>query len=138
MVVEELMRPVKASIFHTQSVHDAAHAVTPGGALVVRDLSHRPIGLITEDDIMVTATQDPESWTKRRCAHLMRPIEGGIHRSHSVDAVMERYRQGETYPMLVFDGDSAVGVLYPSAVFQWSAGNRTAGPHTSADASIPN
>ena len=130
--VHELMSPVDASVSHTQSLHDAAQGMVPGGAMVVLDLSHRPIGLITEDDLTVIAGQDPRGWEKRRCAHLMRPVEGSLSMEHPVEAVLRRYRQGETFPMLVFNADSVVGILYPSAVFQWRHRQQPAGLEAAA------
>lgn len=125
--VHELMSPVEACLLSTQSLSEAAGRIVPGGAVVVLGLSHRPVGLITESDLRLTSEQDPQGWMKRRCAYGMRPVEDGVRTDDPIEGVLWRYRQGETLPMPVLNGDAAVGVLYPSAVFQWCAERQPSG-----------
>lgn len=121
IAVHELMSPLGATVLHGQSLAEAHEKFLTGQPVVVLGLADRPIGLIGSDDLTMHAESDPEGWTNRRCAYAMTPIEGFVSVDDAVDGVLRRYRQGETVPMPVLRQDTAVGILYPAAVFQWHA-----------------
>lgn len=130
---QDLMEPIAAMIYHTQSLKDAAQRLTPGGVLVVLDLEYCPIGLLTDEDLSTSIKQDPQGWADRRCASLVHRIEACVGMDHPIEGVLKRYRQGETAPMLVINGVTVVGVLYPSAVFEWRTEHQPAALNTTSE-----
>lgn len=119
-VVSDLMSPIDSTIGLMRSLQDAAHAMDPAEeAVVVVSLAGDPIGFLSAEDLRVVAFQDPEGWEQQRCSSLMQFCEERIRLDHSVEGVIQQYREGGTRPLLVFNGDTAVGLLHPSAVRQW-------------------
>lgn len=118
--VHELMLPIERTISVTQSLDDAARLVsgteTPA---VLLDLSHQPVGLITQSALASAAAEDPERWKRRRCAGLAQSPVDFLTPENSIESVLSRYRDGEATPLLVVDGGQAVGILHQDDVFAW-------------------
>ena len=120
--VRELISPLAATVWWTQSVEDAArHIEADAEAVVVLDLSNRPVGVITQADVDQITSQHPQTWAKKRCACLARSSEHRVRPEHSIEGVIWRYQQEDIQPLLVSNGDEAVGVLHPGAVLRWCA-----------------
>lgn len=94
---------------------------------MVLNLSSRPVGLITEADIDHLAQQEPATWERKRCACLMRSSPVHLQLGDSLEDIIACYQSGHMRPLLVFDATEAVGIVYPSTVFQWCASHYPAG-----------
>lgn len=118
--VRQLMSPVERAISVTQSLDEAARLVceTQAPAVLV-DLSHQPVGLITESSLAAVAARDPERWSRRRCACLVQSAADFLTPEESIESVLGRYRDGEATPLLVLEGNRAVGILHQDDVFTW-------------------
>lgn len=129
--VNQLMSAITSNLFVTQSLQEAEALVcdgnTSGGetAALVNDLSHRPVGLITEADLAEIAARHPGDWRKKRCACLLTEDLDFLRPEHDIEGVLERYRADDVRPLLVLEGDDPVGVVYPPAVFAWCAEQRS-------------
>lgn len=119
-VVSELMSPISATIGMDDTLQDAATKVTEGReTLVVVSLQGAPIGFVSARDVRTAAWQDPHRWWAKRCASLVQICENSLHPAHTVEMAIQRYRDEGVKPLLVFDGDAAVGLLDPHAVRRW-------------------
>lgn len=117
MQVYELMSVAPRRIWMTQSLPDAVSLFDhQNPAVVVVDLQNRPVGLITKAAISREATNSPDRWSKVRCAHLMEPLTNHLRPDDSIEGVLALYRDGGPRPLLVFNGDHPIGVLYPEYV----------------------
>ncbi len=118
--VRELMSPIERAIMVTQSLEEAEGLVsgTEAPALLL-DLSHKPVGLITESSLAAMAAQDPERWSRRRCACLVQSPADFLTPEESIESILGRYRDGEVKPLLVLKGGQAVGILHQDDVFTW-------------------
>lgn len=129
--ISEVMSPVAATIFVTQSVEDAAALVSGGKAsggetaVLVLGLSHQPMGLITGAELTEIAARRPGDWKKTRCACLVSGDLDFLRPDDSVEGLIGRYRADGTKPLLVLNGPDPVGIVYPEAVFAWNAGGRS-------------
>ncbi|MCH8566555.1 hypothetical protein LTH96_12605 [Nesterenkonia sp. LB17] len=118
--VSDLMSPVESVVSVTASLSDAAALVRglDAAALVV-GLSHQPLGLITEAVLAEVALEHPAQWEKKRCAALIGVAPGPLSPEDPIEEVLARYRISGAQPLLVLDGDYAVGIIYPDPVFSW-------------------
>lgn len=118
--VRALMTPIRRRISVTQSLGEAAHLIdgVDGGAVLL-DLSHRPVGLITESDLAERAARHPERWRRMRCACLVKSTADFLAPGDPVECALARYRTGDPLPLLVLDRMQAVGTLLPDDVFAW-------------------
>jgi predicted transcriptional regulator len=120
--VWELMSPLGPTVGVTDAVGEAARALQAHGETVVMvDAAHRAVGTITEADLEAAARQDPAGWRHGRCEQLVRAEVGWVRPEDPVEGVVWAYRHGPIRPVLVFNGEQAVGIVHPSAVFQWCA-----------------
>lgn len=120
--VRDLVSPIGPTLWGTQSLEEAAQRLSAsGGAVVVLNLSSRPVGLITESDLDLIAKQEPETWKRKRCACLMRSSPVHLQMGDSLEDIITCYQPGQIRPLLVFDATEAVGIVYPNTVFQWCA-----------------
>lgn len=120
--VGELVHPLGPTICHTQALETAARVLEETGTeyVTVINLSDRPIGVITYQEIASLHELPTERWAAKRCAGAVK-IKPYLSVEDSVAAVVELFTQDEVWPLLVFDGGKGVGVLPPSEVFQWAA-----------------
>lgn len=120
--VWELMSPLGPTVGTTDAVGEAAHALSSHGETVVLvDAAQRAVGTLTEADLEAAARQDPTGWRHGRCEQVVRTGEGWVRPEDPVEGVVWAYRHGPIRPVLVFNGEQAVGIVHPSAVFQWCA-----------------
>lgn len=122
--VWELMSPLGPTVGATDAVGEAARALQAHGETVVLvDAAQRAVGTLTEADLEAAARQDPAGWRHGRCEQVVRTGEGWVRPEDPVEGVVWAYRHGPIRSVLVFNGEQAVGIVHPSAVFQWCAGH---------------
>lgn len=120
--VRDLMDPPTATVWWSQSILEATRRMTEDAdTIVVLDLSNRAAGLITRADVDRMVAQHPQTWTKKRCACLTRPAQNRMRPDQSIEGVIWRYQREGVKPLLVFNGEEAVGVLHPGPVLSWCA-----------------
>ncbi|WP_218221682.1 CBS domain-containing protein [Nesterenkonia sp. Act20] len=118
--VRDLMLPIERAITVTHSLEDAAGLVIGTEApVLLLDLSHQPVGLITESALAAMAAQEPERWKRRRCACLVQSPAEFLTPEESIESVLGRYRDGDVKPLLVLEEGQAVGILHQDDVFTW-------------------
>lgn len=117
MQVQDLMSGAPRRVWTTQSLPDAVDLFDhQNPAVVVVDLRDHPVGLITKAAVSRTAAKQPDRWSTIRCAHLMEPLTSQLRPDDSLEGVLALYRDGGPRPLLVFNGDHPIGVLYPEYV----------------------
>lgn len=117
MQVLELMSVAPRSVWVTQSLPDAVSLFDhQNPAVVVVDLREKPVGVITKAAISHEAARNPGRWTRMRCAHLMAPLTCRLRAEDSLEEALAHYSGYGPRPLLVFDGDDLIGVLYPEYV----------------------
>lgn len=94
--------------------------------VTVTDDGHGPLGLITGNDIDQLQRENPHHWADMRCGNVIVPPARYLHPDDSFNAAVEALRNDGVRPQLVLDAGEMVGVLAPSAVFQWCAAHRPA------------
>lgn len=120
--VRDLLSPIRQVLWGTQSLEEAALRLdAEGEAVVVLNLSARPMGLLTKADVDLLAQREPKTWRRKRCACLMPASLTHLQLSDSLEDVIACCQSGRITPLLVFDGGQAVGIIYPSTVSQWCA-----------------
>lgn len=121
-IIEDLMAPGGMTVFSTQSARDAADRIEAAGHAVVLNLSYRPLGILTVEDLIAWRRRDPEGWEKRRCACLVITDRPTLRPEHPIAEVFWLWRnEGRPCPLMVLDGESLLGVLHPEKVGRWSA-----------------
>lgn len=120
-IVADLMAPIGSTIGITQSLQEAADRIAEGqeDALTVVGLNETAIGFISSDDLLAAAQIEPTRWQKKRCASLVQICESPLRPDHSLESVIQQYREEGIRPLLVFNGDTPVGLLRPDDVRQW-------------------
>jgi hypothetical protein len=120
--VRDLMSPLGRTVSEVDTLGHAADLVqAQGGVVALVDETGHAIGTITHTDLQATAAQDPEHWQTRPCQDLPTLQQGRVRPEHPIEGVVWHYRQDQIRPALVFNGPEAVGLLHPTAVFQWCA-----------------
>ncbi|GAA1179308.1 hypothetical protein [Nesterenkonia xinjiangensis] len=116
--VRTVMAPVRSTISTVQSLQEASERVSEGEDLVVLSLAHQPLGLIRQERLRAMMLHSEEDWRHKRCASLVETFADHV----SVDAFLDdpsvaeairRCQEPEVGPLLVVDGDEAVGILDP-------------------------
>lgn len=122
-LIRDLLRPLEPSVCETQSLEAAKEALTRAQSehVVIRDLHHRPVGVITREEIKAFEAALPERWSRRRCAGAVASMPAGLHPDQSPEACVQYYRDHGIRPMIVADAQGPVGLLHPTEVFQWCA-----------------
>ncbi|GAB3192555.1 hypothetical protein GCM10027061_23020 [Nesterenkonia suensis] len=108
--VRSVLMPLHATISTTRSFQEAAERTPDHGCLVVLDLSDRPQGILRSERLQEARESEPEHWGRRRCAALTEPFAAEV----PVDVVVQD--PAGTAPVLVVDGEQAVGVVLPERV----------------------
>jgi CBS domain-containing protein len=122
--VWESMSPLGPTVGATDAVGEAVRALQAHGETVVLvDAAQRAVGTLTEADLEAAARQDPTGWRHGSCGQVVRTGEGWVRSEDPVEGVVWAYRHGPIRSVLVFNGGQAVGIVHPSAVFQWCAGH---------------
>ncbi|MGJ9372078.1 CBS domain-containing protein [Nesterenkonia sp. CF4.4] len=135
------MSAAPRSIWMTQSLPDAVSLFDhQNPAAVVVDLRGHPVGLITKAAVSREAGKNPDRWSSIRCAHLMEPLTSRLRPDDSIEGVLALYRDGGPRPLLVFNGDHPIGVLYPEYVLASTRASErpppfvvTSGPESSTE-----
>ncbi len=118
----DLASPISHTLWMTQSLSEAAARLADDSeAVVVVNFSSQPIGVITEADLKDIAAREPNSWTWKRCACLVPELRRWVRPDASLTDILAWYQREQVWPLLVFDGQRAGGIIYPSTVFQWCA-----------------
>ena len=127
MLVRDLMSPINCTVAVTFTLGEAAHrlASTDEAALLV-NLRGEPTGVITHDDLAALAAAEPYAWDRRLCARLCQENLVSLHDHEPLADVLWRFRGETVQPLLVCDGSSPVGILYPEVVFRWCFDQDTA------------
>lgn len=94
--------------------------------VAVVDESGGPLGLITGGDIVRLQRENPQHWAGMRCGNVIVPPSRYLHPEDFFDVAVAVLRQDGVRPLLVLHGAELLGVLEPSAVFQWCAVHRPA------------
>lgn len=115
--VAEIMAPLGATILGTRSLADADTVLGQSDAAVVLNLSYRAIGLITREDIDEIKRLDPQGWSKKRCAGLVRPIDRPVQRTTTIKELLADTSVNPHRPLLVLDKDEPAGILYPGTMY---------------------
>ncbi len=123
--VGDLAVDVEAAIMETQSLGAAAQRLEGEGlsVLVVLDLRHRPIGIVTAEELEAAQAEDPHSWTRRLCLSVLKGSPAELDPSRTVADVLARYRESGVRPVLVHGADAGASlrVVFPAAVLTWCA-----------------
>lgn len=116
----DLMRPIGPLIGTTQSLRQAADLTDQGHeVLAVIGLNNTAIGFLSAEDLLAAAQSDPTGWQKKRCASLVRLCESRLRPDHPITGVIQQYREEGAHPLMVFNGETPVGLLHPAEVRQW-------------------
>ncbi|GAA1143870.1 hypothetical protein GCM10009672_13430 [Nesterenkonia lutea] len=119
--IGQIMAPLDATILGTRSLADAQRLLEHSDAAVVLNLSYRPIGLITRADLAAVQDQDPQGWSKKRCACLVRQSDQPVQRRMSIRELLVNSAHDPKRPLLVLDQDEPAGILFPEAISAWRA-----------------
>ncbi len=119
--MDEIMAPLGATILGTRSLADAARVLEHSETAVVLNLSYRAIGLITRADLSRLQEQDPDGWSRRRCAGVIRSGDQPIQRSTSIRELLLNSTLDSTRPLLVLDHEEPAGIVHPEAIGAWRA-----------------
>lgn len=117
------MDPLWPTVSESASLQEAAHVRAESGQdyVVIVNLSHRPVGLVTRLDLERWESTGPSDGEHIRCASLIQRTPRSLSIEDTVEASVRYYTQHGVHPLLVFDADAPVGVLHPTQVFQWCA-----------------
>lgn len=119
-VVADLISPLTASIGITQSLREAANLLSETDeGLVVNSLSFEPVGFLPAEHLRAVMESADPTWQKKLCSSLMQTSEHRIRPEHAVEGIIHQYRDDGAQTMLVFNGETAVGLLHPETVYQW-------------------
>lgn len=119
-VVADLMSPLTASIGITQPLREAANLLSETDeGLVVNSLSFEPVGFLPAEHLRAVMDGADPTWQKKLCSSLMQTSEHRIRPEHAVEGIIHQYRDDGAQTMLVFNGETAVGLLHPETVYQW-------------------
>jgi ABC-type transporter Mla MlaB component len=120
--VAELMSPLGRTVCEADTLGHAADLIdAQGGMVALVNQTGHAIGTIIHTDLQAVAAQDPEHWRTRPCRDLPTRQDSSVRPEHLIRGVVWHYRQDQIRPLLVLNGPEAVGVLHPTAVFQWCA-----------------
>jgi hypothetical protein len=135
--VREVLSPIGPTVLASHSLGQAAHEISVWGEpVVVMDVSDQPLGVITEDDLDSIALDDAATlvalddtaefgnttdWRKMPCSRLVEAPQHVLRAEDPIERVLAHYQQHEVYPLLVFDGQHAVGIVHPGSVYEWCA-----------------
>lgn len=118
--VADLMGPIGPLIGITQSLRQAADLTGQGhDALAVVGLNDTVAGFLSAEDLVAAAQSYPTGWQKKRCASLMQPCESRLRPDHPIEGVIQQYREDGAHSLMVFNGETPVGLLHPAEVRQW-------------------
>ena len=126
--IGDIMAPLGATILGTRSLADAAQVLHESDPTVVLNLSYRAIGLITLADLHAVQQQDPEGWTRRRCAGLVRAADRPVQRSTPIRELLVSSVLDTTRPLLVLDQEEPAGILLPESLDAWRRDNQSIRP----------
>ncbi|HRO31664.1 hypothetical protein [Citricoccus sp.] len=120
--VRDLMSPLGVTAYEGDLVAEVAVRLSgPADTVVLVDAAGRAVGVIVATDIERFGRQQAGRWLDRRWFDLGGPDQAWVRPEHPVEGVVWHYRHGPIRPLLVFNGNEAIGVVHPSAVFQWCA-----------------
>lgn len=121
--LRDALVPVNAQILTSDGVETALERLQAAGTdyILVTDPIDGPIGLITREDIEQLQWKHPDYWAAMRCGNAVSPPARFIHPAASFDAAVDMFKDEGVRPLLVVDSGAIVGVLEPTAVFQWCA-----------------
>ena len=135
--VRELMSPIGPTVLASHPLGQAAHEISVWGEpVVVMDVSDKPVGVITEDDLDSVALDDAATlvalddtaefdnatdWRKIPCSRLVEVPQQVLYVDDPIERVLAQYEQDQVHPLLVFDGQNAVGIIHPTSVYEWCA-----------------
>ena len=147
--VREVLSPIGPTVLASQSLGQAAHEISVWGEpVVVMDVLDQPLGVITEDDLDSIALDDAATlvalddtaefgnttdWRKIPCSRLVEAPQHVLRADDPIELVLAHYQQHEVYPLLVFDGQHAVGIVHPGSVYEWCAEHDPGTPTTLID-----
>lgn len=123
--IGDIMAPIGATILGTRSLADAAQVLDESDPAVVLNLSYRAIGLITYADLIESQRQNPQGWSRRRCAGLVRTTDHPLQRGTPIRELLVSSVLDLTRPQLVMDGDEPAGILLPESVSAWRREHQT-------------
>ncbi|MDZ5076928.1 hypothetical protein [Nesterenkonia sp. HG001] len=116
--IRAVMTPVRSTISTVQSLHEASERVSEGEDLVVLSLAHQPLGLIRQERLRAMMLHSEEDWRHKRCASLVETFADQVSADAflddpSVAETLRRCQEPDVGPVVVVDGDEAVGTLVP-------------------------
>lgn len=121
--IRDLLHPVGPSVSQTQSLDAVLRTLDRSSSeyVIVRDLSHRPLGVITAEDIQRLRHLHPSDWSRRCCAQQVQRMPNLLEVDDPVDAAVEYYREYGIRLLVISHDGEPIGVLPPTEVFQWCA-----------------
>src|SRR5690625_3733290 len=135
--VREVLSPIGPTVLASHPLGQAAHEISVWGEpVVVMDVSDQPLGVITEDDLDSVALDDAATlvalddtaefdntahWRKIPCSRLVEVPQHVLYVDDPIERVLAQYEQDQVHPLLVFDGQNAVGIIHPTSVYEWCA-----------------
>lgn len=147
--VREVLSPIGPTVLASHPLGQAAHEISVWGEpVVVMDVSDQPLGVITEDDLDSVALDDAATlvalddtaefdnaahWRKIPCSRLVEVPQQVLRADDPIARVLAQYQQDEAHPLLVFDGQNAIGIVHPRSVYEWCAEHDPGTPTTLID-----
>lgn len=126
--IRDALMPLGPLIRAADGVEAALHLLTEADVdyVTVTDDGGAPLGLVTRGDIDQLQRENPHHWADMRCGNVTVPPGRYLHPDDSFNAAVETLKDDGVRPLLILKGTEMVGVLAPSAVFQWCAEHRPA------------
>lgn len=124
--IRDVLMPLGPLVRAADGVEDALQLLARSGVdyVTVTDDGNAPLGLITRNDVDHLQRENPHHWADMRCGNVIVPPGRYLHPDDSFNAAVDVLRDDGVRPLLILDGTEMVGVLAPSAVFQWCAEHR--------------
>jgi signal-transduction protein with cAMP-binding, CBS, and nucleotidyltransferase domain len=121
--VGDFLLPLYGRVLASEGVDTALQHMEAAGVecLVITDPEDGPLGLITRDDIEQLQWKHPDLWSAMRCGNVVVAPSRFIHAHETFAAAAEILKSEGVRPLLVLESGNILGVLEPTAVFQWCA-----------------
>lgn len=126
MKIRELLGAFGPTLAKAQPLSHAEKLLTElkRDYLTVTDRSGRAVGFITVADVSQAKLDDPTDWSTAPCSAAAETASQRLGPEDHMDAAVQALTLHGVRPLLVYEKDKPVGVLEPTAVFQWCAEHR--------------
>lgn len=126
--IRQTLRPLGSQILATDVIENVLEFLQKTGAdyVTVADGDDSPLGVITRRDVERLQQDYPGHWSAMRCGNVIETPTRYLRPEESYDAAVELFRDHGVRPLLELEGATGLGVLEPTAVFQWCAAHPSA------------